>query len=1619
MRNQLPLRAGCILLLCFLIFTSEIFGQCPDITSSSLSGGCFNGGTPCDLCPGEVLTLKAGGSNLENNGCVDWYYSDSQGFNPYNNEGTFIACGKITTTFPPFCVVCPQILAILVDACGTEANNEFMLLSSGSGFNVNSLQIDFAVQNNTMGAVNSDININATPCGFKTPEAALITNLQATASCDPSNIIPLSPGESVPAGAIVAVFTSSNATGVYNFDALCATGQKIYVLQSSCTRNIGAFTNGSGSGPRTQSISLSGCSCSNSLTYTCEDLAPALDGDFVLADGTEGNDGCVAPVVTAPPIMSTSTVADVTFEVTEAMCNNGPFFITGILNPAVPAGCNDEFTDEFQFNVVCPEAMIDVQGPVCFGNNVTLEGSGGGTYAWAGPGGFSSNQQSPVINGINTSKSGTYSVTVTNTAGCTDVTSKIITVNPDITISISPNSPSFCEGQTVTLNGTASGGSGNFSYEWTLPGGGNSSDQSLDVTTGGLFTLVVTDSEGCSKEKSITVTQWPAPVVDIFPDPAFFCNGKNILITAGVTSGSPGFSYNWSSGQMSSSITVTAGTFLVTVTDSKGCKGIDQVITQEYDSISLAFQPQPLILCSFETSDLDVVVSGGIGPFIYTWETPSGIQTGSPITVTIGGNYSVTVTDSKGCTATKATTVQKLQVLTVDINPDPATFCAGGSVLLSTTVTGGSGTGYNYNWTTPGGNQNGMNISANLPGAYSVTVTDSEGCSTVKSTNVSQTSGLSVTINPDPATICPGDSVILSVQINGGNGTYTYQWSGPSGTGTGPVFTANATGLYSITVTDGNGCTGFDDLAVTQSNNISVNITPTNTVICQGSSVLLNANASGSNLIYNWTTPGGPLTGNPITASLAGAYEVTVSSGGCTGVASTTVTVQPNISVIITPPSAGICNGGTIDLTAVAVGTNLIYNWTTPTGAQTGSTITASIAGNYVVTVTDQSGCTGSATQVVTVLSGLDASINPNPASFCANGSVTLTAATSVGVSPFAYSWSSPAGNGSSNTFLANQVGNYAVTITDSKGCTGSAQIPVTQANNLIVIFDPIPPGFCAGKTIDLTTKPQGGQSPYSFKWSSPLGNSTNAIIQTGTPGNYKVTVTDSNGCSGLGEVVVEEYPAPIVNLPLVPGFCPGKDVQLDVTVTDITPPYTYTWGTPTGNQSGPTIKANAQGLYSVTVTNAKSCSAIATVNVSEWPAPVIDIVPDPVLFCKNSSITVTATPSGGTSPYSVLWTGPSFNSTGTSVLITKPGVYNLIVTDANTCSADYTFPATEQNGLLVSLTTDPTILCGVQNFNVQSIVSGGTQPYSYNWNTPSGNMSTQNVAGTLSGNYSVTVTDNEGCSGEAVISVNNTSLSVLVTKKEPVCNPYPSGEINLAFNANTAFPVSIKVNNESPVSNTFNAYDILKLPSGKYDLTITDASGCINNSTVTLNDLPVLNLDLGQDASIYSGETYLINPTANFIIDSIKWDNKQSLNCDPLCISPVAGPEKTTAYTATAFDAAGCFASDQITINVLEKTSVYVPNTFSPDGNGINDKWVIFTDNTVKQIKTLYIYDRWGESIVQLENFPPNDYDYGWNGRFRGKSVESGVYVYYFVVEFENGKTKVFKGDITILAKK
>lgn len=406
-----------VLLFFSIILDSQ--SQCPVITGSDLvSFDCTNGSTNCDLCVGDQFTLTAEGQDLPNAGCLNWYYSTNPNFNPYAAQGTLMGCADITNNATP-CLQCPEIEYIFVDACGTEESNEFFVMSSGSGFLASELSVVYPTP-----GVGPDANVP--PCGLQAPTVTV-------SGC--ANVVYAGPGTYVPPGVPVVFFTSGSANFVYNFSALCGT-EPIYILQSACVRATAVFRNfcAGGCGTRTLTIGLP-CGCSHSQTYDPASLMGG-DGAYAIESGAYGNIGCSAiftPIPAPPP--NGSTVDPFNFMATADLCEGGPFYIKGILSPAPGAGCTQQFTNTFEFNVRCPDPMVDGDDEICEGESTTLTASGGTAYSWSTGASTNTITVSPTSN-VN------YQVTV-SIGNCEETTEFSVTVNPEATPELS--SGQFCQ----------------------------------------------------------------------------------------------------------------------------------------------------------------------------------------------------------------------------------------------------------------------------------------------------------------------------------------------------------------------------------------------------------------------------------------------------------------------------------------------------------------------------------------------------------------------------------------------------------------------------------------------------------------------------------------------------------------------------------------------------------------------------------------------------------------------------------------------------------------------------------------------------------------------------------------------------------------------------------------------------------------------------------------------------------------------------------------------------------------------------------------------------------------------------------------------------------------------
>ncbi|MCS7036245.1 MAG: gliding motility-associated C-terminal domain-containing protein [Saprospiraceae bacterium] len=424
-----------------LLGASRVLGQpCPSLGQNATftSSSCRPGLTPCTLCPGDEFTLRATGTGLQPGVCVNWYYGTTPNFNPYNGQGTLLGCSKVRAKPPNSCGSCPRILALFVNACGTEQNNEMMAIWSGSGFYVDDATLTFP--NNSAG--DADIGVG---CSWQQPSANAIASIQSI--CSNAVVVGAGPGDVVPPGVPVVIFTSAAYDYNYNFGSLCPLSPVIYVMQNGCTRNGEAFPNSGGS--QTVTFGLT-CGCSWSTTYNTAQLVGG-DGAFVTDAGFPnfyGNAGCGFPSIPGggggggggSPI----EIPPYTATVTQDMCNKGPFWVVGIVEP-LPPGCNQTFTNYMAFNVICPQPNLGV-ADVC---------QNGGPFDLtkiqdpAVPNGTWSGQN---VNGSFFNPSGLLGpqVLTFTTALCNIASQTTVTVHSPPSASISPI-PTVCPGRSVQL----------------------------------------------------------------------------------------------------------------------------------------------------------------------------------------------------------------------------------------------------------------------------------------------------------------------------------------------------------------------------------------------------------------------------------------------------------------------------------------------------------------------------------------------------------------------------------------------------------------------------------------------------------------------------------------------------------------------------------------------------------------------------------------------------------------------------------------------------------------------------------------------------------------------------------------------------------------------------------------------------------------------------------------------------------------------------------------------------------------------------------------------------------------------------------------------------------------
>ena len=950
------------------------------------------------------------------------------------------------------------------------------------------------------------------------------------------------------------------------------------------------------------------------------------------------------------------------------------------------------------------------------------------TYAW------SNGTTDQVADGL---AAGEYTVVVTDVVDCSASASYTLTAPAPITATA--NAFIYANGGNTTCIGASdgaiaanvSGGTTPYELVWSGPDGYTSTEGTINGLAAGSYELIVTDGNGC--ERSVTMILIDPEPIAITLETTIFQGGYKIpcagsasgAINTTVTGGTHDYIYSWSGpGSFTSDLadidSLQAGIYVLEVLDGKGCPAWASIELNAPDPLTITLGISDhngfAISCAGDDGSIDVTISGGTVDHGYAWSSTNGFSSNLPDIGGLGiGSYTLIVTDANGCQLDTTIALHAPDPLQAQINVQASACANDPSGSIDLTVTGG-GWGYAYSWTGPDGfASTAEDLSGLASGTYAVTVWDDVGCLGEFTATVTAptaiTSGALVSFFGHFELQCANDSS-GSFELNpqGGTGPFEVSISGPNGfTSTSMYNTELIAGTYLILISDSVGCLLDTTVTLTQPQDVmNVDLVPfvypsgTN-ISCFGvADGSIDAMVLGGVAPYTiaWSGPNGFASTQEDVGALAASDQpyvlVLTDDNHCTFSTSVILTgpasgLHADVEVAVYPGGANIsCSSaqdGSIGLSVDGGNGGYTYMWTGPNGfTSTEEDVSGLGAGTYTATITDMNGC--SLQEVVTLISPapftstLQASTYPGGTTISCSGMAdgSITSTIQGGVAPMANTWSGPNGFTSTSGMISNiGEGIYCLLVIDANGCTTEHCLELV-APPALSIQSAVTDASCGAAVGAVDLGVSGGTSPFTFAWSN--GATTQDISEL-QPGTYNVSVTDANGCSVEGLATVNGTPGVVAEGIVGAATCVGNtDGSIDLSVLQGTAPFNFAWSNGTTAED---LGSLAAGTYGVTVTDDAGCTFQESWTVFGSTPIAIDTIVSGYAGGYNVSAygasdgSVITAVSGGTSPYSFLW---SNGATTESISNVQAGTYVLVVTDANGCNAELQVELTQANEL-------------------------------------------------------------------------------------------------------------------------------------------------------------------------------------------------------------------------------------------------------------------------------------------------------------------------------------------------
>lgn len=1083
---------------------------------------------------------------------------------------------------------------------------------------------------------------------------------------------------------------------------------------------------------------------------------------------------------------------------------------------------------------------------------------------------------------------------------------------------------------------------------------------------------------------------------------------------------------------------------------------------------------------SYDDGSITATFGSGTPPYRVEWNTVplSGPNNGPVIIAEEGGQlvlnnlpagkYQFLITDSGSPAIESRDTVE------VFAGPDlgatlvlTSPSCNGLSdgrveaiVTLDGVVVTDPAANFTFQWNVSGvGNTSVLNNRSSGP--YSVTITDNSGCLVTASGNMSQPPRLRLLANStfvQNATCSGSQDGSISITATGGttttSGSYLFQWDN----GLGNLNATSATvanlnpGSYCVTISDDNGCSIQECFTVGAVKVLSINAAITD-VNCSGDTngqIFISGVTTGAPAAtpytFSWSAFATPPVNTSVTSSLTllppGVYTVTMTdTGGCNIAQSYTVEEpQPLVATVLQQTNETCSTGNDGRVVMQVSGGNYPYQFSWSHDNNNTDSIAAGLsAGTYTFEVTDFKNCT--TTRTVTVLAPTPPAILSlaDDAVTCPeNTDGVLTVVASPGAAPIvSYAWS----NGGSGTTISNlSPGTYIVTVTDQSQCRAidTAQVlsPAPLVLDSFALRLPDCPGFSNGQ---ITVFASGGTTPYTYRWSTNPGTPTTINpLPALAAGSYSVTVQDANGCAPLvASVVLPDPPSITGSFSNITGVscpdnttCNGRATFTAAYSNGTTGLFNYSWSSgETFNQvASSTATQLCRGAQSVTVSDGVCGVVFQNLTIPSPQDITVNVTVDNVSCNGESDGTVTLAPAGGTAPYNFLWPATGANTATVGNL--TAGTYNAVVTDANGCSRIQVVQITEPDAL--ELTLDPVqttqfVSCSGQADGVIAVVVNtganinplGSSPFSWSGNVAPSNS---NIASGLdAGSYSVTVTDIEGC--QDVLTYTISEPAPIIFTLNPIDPPQCFGDatflsIDTVYGGagSNLLDYTFMINNNGlnfPVNQPATVF------AGIITVSVEDLNGCIAETQIDIPQPAQIVVELPEEVVVELGDSTvqlqpLISPGGNY---TYEWTPATYLSANNIR-NPFVYPGGNIEYSMLVTNENGCQAEASVFVSLDANRNVYIPNIFSPNEDGVNDDFRVFTCRGVKSINYARLYDRWGGVVYESADLVPSCLDGVklWDGRRGGDRLPSGVYGYIIEITFLDDVTLLYRGDVTVV---